>query len=73
LLLISMGLLLVLATAISWLSPHLRRVEDELPDADTPQPAPVKIEKKLPPLLPARRPRTGIVLAQGHGAKNTAS
>ena len=30
---VSMGLLLVLVTAIGCLSPHLRRVEDELPDA----------------------------------------
>jgi MFS transporter, DHA3 family, macrolide efflux protein len=30
---VSMGLLLVLITAISCLSPHLRHVEDELPDA----------------------------------------
>jgi hypothetical protein len=33
LLFVSMGLLLVLITAISCLSPHLRHVEDELPDA----------------------------------------
>jgi hypothetical protein len=70
---VCMGLLLVLATAISWLSPHLRRVEEELPDAVTTQPARVKTDKKLPSLQPARRPRTGIVLAQGHGAKTTAS
>lgn len=37
LLFISMGLLLVLVTAISCLSPHLRRVEDELPDTVTGQ------------------------------------
>jgi MFS family permease len=73
LLFVSMGLLLILATAISWLSPHLRRVEEELPDAVTTQPARVKTDKKLPSLLPARRPRTGTVLAQGHGAKTTAS
>jgi MFS transporter, DHA3 family, macrolide efflux protein len=33
LLFVTMGLLLVLISAISCLSPHLRRVEDELPDA----------------------------------------
>jgi DHA3 family macrolide efflux protein-like MFS transporter len=38
LLLASMGLLLALVTAISYLSPHLRRVEDELPDAVIGQP-----------------------------------
>jgi MFS family permease len=38
LLFVSMGLLLALVTAISYLSPHLRRVEDELPDAVTGQP-----------------------------------
>ncbi len=38
LLFVSMGLLLVLITAISSLSPHLRRVEDELPDVMAGQP-----------------------------------
>ncbi len=38
LLFVSMGLLLVLMTAISYLSPHLRHVEDELPDVVTGQP-----------------------------------
>jgi uncharacterized protein (DUF58 family) len=33
LLFVTMGLLLILVTAISCLSPHLRRVENELPDA----------------------------------------
>jgi hypothetical protein len=33
LLFVSMGLLLVLVTAISCMSPHLRRVENDLPDA----------------------------------------
>jgi MFS family permease len=73
LLFVCMGLLLTLVTAIACLSPRLRKVEEELPDAVTSQPARVKIDKKLPSLLPARRPRTGIVLAQGHGAKTTAS
>jgi DHA3 family macrolide efflux protein-like MFS transporter len=45
LLFVSMGLLLVLITAISSLSPHLRRVEDELPDAVTAQPGQAKAEK----------------------------
>ena len=45
LLFVSMGLLLVLITAISCLSPHLRRVEDELPDAVIAQPGHVKAEK----------------------------
>ena len=35
---VSMGLLLVLITAVGCLSPHLLRVEDELPDAVTGQP-----------------------------------
>jgi MFS family permease len=73
LLFICMGLLLSLVTAIGCLSPRLRKVEEELPDAVTTQPARVKTDKKLPSLLPARRPRTGIVLAQGRGAKTTAS
>jgi len=38
LLFVTMGLLLVLVTAISCLSPHLRRVEEELPDAVIGQP-----------------------------------
>jgi hypothetical protein len=73
LLFVCMGLLLTLVTAIGCLSPRLRKVEEELPDAVTTQPARVKTDKKLPSLLPARRPRTGIVLAQGRGAKTTAS
>ena len=51
LLFVSMGLLLVLITAISSLSPHLRRVEDDLPDALTAQPARAKAEKRS--LLPS--------------------
>ena len=51
LLFVSMGLLLVLITALSSLSPHLRRVEDELPDAVTTQLEHVKAEKGL--LLPS--------------------
>jgi hypothetical protein len=73
LLFVCMGLLLTLAAAIGCLFPRLRKVEDELPDAVTTQPARVKTDKKLPSLLPARRPRTRIVLAQGHGTKTTAS
>jgi MFS family permease len=73
LLFICMGLLLTLVTAIGCLSPRLRKVEEELPDAVTTQPARVKTDKKLPSLPPARRPRTGIVLAQGHGTKTTTS
>ncbi len=42
LLLISMGLLLVLATIISYLYPRLRRVEDELPDVVAEKPAAVE-------------------------------
>jgi MFS transporter, DHA3 family, macrolide efflux protein len=38
LLFVSMGLLLILVTAIGCLSPHLRRVEDDLPDAEISQP-----------------------------------
>jgi DHA3 family macrolide efflux protein-like MFS transporter len=38
LLFVTMGLMLVLVTAISCLSPHLRRVEEELPDAVISQP-----------------------------------
>jgi DHA3 family macrolide efflux protein-like MFS transporter len=73
LLFVCMGLLLTLVTAIGCFSPRLRKVEEELPDAVTAQLARVKTDKKLPSLLPARRPRTGIVLAQGHGAKTSAS
>jgi hypothetical protein len=46
-----MGLLLVLITAISCLSPHLRRVEDELPDAVDAQP--VQAEADKPALIPS--------------------
>jgi hypothetical protein len=73
LLFVCMGLLLTLVTAVGCLSPRLRKVEEELPDAVTTQPAGVKTDKKLPSMLPARGPRTGIVLAQGHAAKTTAS
>ena len=51
LLFVTMGLLLVLITAIGSLSPHLRRVEDELPDAVTDQPVRVEANKgSLSPL-----------------------
>jgi hypothetical protein len=53
LLFVSMGLLLVLATAISWLSPHLRRVEEELPDAIAGQPIRTNAEKQSLMPLPA--------------------
>jgi DHA3 family macrolide efflux protein-like MFS transporter len=46
LLFVTMGLLLVLITAVSCLFPHLRRVEDELPDAVAGQPVPVETEKE---------------------------
>jgi hypothetical protein len=46
LLFVSMGLLLALVTAISYLSPHLRRVEDELPDAMTGQPMHTEADKQ---------------------------
>jgi DHA3 family macrolide efflux protein-like MFS transporter len=45
LLFVAMGLLLVLITAISCLSPHLRRVEEELPDAVTGQPSYAEADK----------------------------
>jgi MFS transporter, DHA3 family, macrolide efflux protein len=51
LLFVSMGLLLVLITAISCLSPHLRRVENELPDVVADQP--VHAEAAKPSLIPA--------------------
>ena len=50
LLFVSMGLLLVLVTAISCLSPHLRRVEDDLPDTVTSQP--IHAEAGKPSLIP---------------------
>src|SRR5512136_335473 len=50
LLFVTMGLLLVLITAIGCLSPRLRRVEDELPDALTSQP--VQAEADKPSLIP---------------------
>jgi hypothetical protein len=53
LLFVSMGLLLVLITAISYLSPHLRHVEDELPDAVTGQPIHVESAKVSLMALPA--------------------
>jgi hypothetical protein len=46
-----MGLLLVLITAVSCLFPHLRRVEDELPDAVTCQP--VRAEAGKGSLVPS--------------------
>jgi MFS family permease len=51
LLFVTMGLLLVLITVICCLSPHLRRVEDELPDAVTALPTQAKAEKQS--LLPS--------------------
>jgi hypothetical protein len=48
-----MGLLLVLITAISCLSPHLRRVEDELPDAVTSQSIHAEVESRSLAPLPA--------------------
>jgi DHA3 family macrolide efflux protein-like MFS transporter len=45
LLFVCMGLLLVLVTAIGCLSPHLRHVEDELPDAETSRPIQVNAGK----------------------------
>jgi MFS transporter, DHA3 family, macrolide efflux protein len=53
LLFVSMGMLLVLITAISSLSPYLRRVEDDLPDALTAQPVLAKAEKRALLPLPA--------------------
>jgi len=53
LLFVCMGLLLVLITAISCLSPHLRRVEDELPDAVTSQPIHPEAESRSLAPLPA--------------------
>jgi MFS family permease len=53
LLFVSMGLLLVLITAISCLSPHLRRVEDELPDAVTGLPIRAEVDKGSLMPLPA--------------------
>ena len=53
LLFVCMGLLLVLITAISCLSPHLRRVEDELPDAVTSQPIHAEAESRSLAPLPA--------------------
>ncbi len=51
LLFVAMGLPLVLITAVSCLFPHLRRVEDDLPDAVTAQPVHAKSEKQS--LLPS--------------------
>jgi MFS transporter, DHA3 family, macrolide efflux protein len=45
LLFVAMGLLLVFFTAVGWLSPHLRRVEEELPDAGVVQPIRVEAPK----------------------------
>jgi DHA3 family macrolide efflux protein-like MFS transporter len=50
LLFVCMGLLLVLITAISCLSPHLRRVEDDLPDTVTGQP--IRTESGEQSLIP---------------------
>ncbi len=50
LLFVSMGLLLALVTAISYLSPRLRQVEEELPDAATSQP--VRMEAGNPSVIP---------------------
>jgi DHA3 family macrolide efflux protein-like MFS transporter len=50
LLFVAMGLLLVLITAVSCLFPHLRRVEDELPDAVAGQPIRAEADRK--PLMP---------------------
>ena len=46
LLFVAMGLLLVLITAASCLFPHLRHVEDELPDAVAAQPMRAEAEQK---------------------------
>jgi MFS family permease len=53
LLFVTMGLLLALAAAISCLSPHLRRVEEELPDAVTGKPIHEKAKKQSLRSLPA--------------------
>jgi MFS transporter, DHA3 family, macrolide efflux protein len=53
LLFVTMGLLLVLITAVSCLVPHLRRVEDELPDAVTSQPVHADADKGSLILSPA--------------------
>ena len=50
---VSMGLLLVLITAVGCLSPHLRRVEEELPDAVTGQPVQAEADKGSLLLSPA--------------------
>lgn len=50
LLFVSMGLLLALVTAISFLSPRLRQVEDELRDALIGQP--IQMESDKPSLIP---------------------
>ena len=50
LLFVCMGLLLTLVTAIGCLSPRLRKVEEELPDAVTAQPA--RPERDLKALIP---------------------
>ncbi len=51
LLFVCMGLLLALVTAIGCLFPHLRQVEDELPDAVSAQPVRVEAGKQM--LLPS--------------------
>ena len=53
LLFVCMGLLLTLATAIGCLSPRLRKVEEELPDAGTAQPARPEADLKALKPIPA--------------------
>jgi MFS transporter, DHA3 family, macrolide efflux protein len=53
LLFVTMGLLLVLITALSCLSPHLRHVEDELPDTAAGQPIRAAADKGSLMPLPA--------------------
>ena len=53
LLYVTMGLLLILVTMISCLSAHLRRVEDELPDAAIGQPNNAEADQRPLTLLPA--------------------
>jgi MFS family permease len=53
LLFVCMGLLLTLVTAISCLSPHLRRVEEELPEALTDQPVQAEADKPSLIAVPA--------------------
>jgi MFS transporter, DHA3 family, macrolide efflux protein len=53
LLFVTMGLLLVLITAIYYLSPYLRHVEEDLPDAVVGQPMRVEADKESLMALPA--------------------